>query len=456
MGLFSSSKSKSVSGPAAYTAPYVQGALGNVQDSYNKFQPTLDALGGVAQEGAAALAPKAFGENPFLDNAKGAARTISNGYFLGNNPGQATYDRMQGGATGGSSMRPSMPIGGDMMGMMPMGGGSMAGDPSMGLLSRAANDRGGNNPADGFASAVSQGEYLNKQPSAGLYSSMMDPSYSKDNPFLEDMIRQTNEGVTKDTNRLFSSRGMGSGLSTAFADVASKRLADSGNALRYQNYNDAENRRLQAGGQSDAAFGAERDRMDASTGLLSNNYNDERTRALSAAQSLSGQFNAGQDRALEAAKAGDANRSDQVSQMLDALGLTGDLENAGYAGVTPTLDTLKTGATLPMLGTSQYADLIAQLTGATNSSTSTSKGAGLGYSTWTAAAGSLSDRRAKTNIEQVGVLEDGLGVYEWDYIDPAHGEGRFLGVIADEVERLRPWALGPMMGDFQTVNYEAL
>jgi hypothetical protein len=33
---------------------------------------------------------------------------------------------------------------------------------------------------------------------------------------------------------------------------------------------------------------------------------------------------------------------------------------------------------------------------------------------------------------------------------------RVLGVMADEVAKLRPWALGPKRAGFATVNYGAL
>lgn len=73
-----------------------------------------------------------------------------------------------------------------------------------------------------------------------------------------------------------------------------------------------------------------------------------------------------------------------------------------------------------------------------------------------------SDARLKTNVEKVGELADGLGVYEWDYL-PIEGriaeympEGRQRGVMADEVAQLRPWALGPVIDGYATVNYNAL
>lgn len=70
----------------------------------------------------------------------------------------------------------------------------------------------------------------------------------------------------------------------------------------------------------------------------------------------------------------------------------------------------------------------------------------------TQAASLFSDRRLKTNIKQVGTLSDGLGVYSYDYVWGEHA----TGVMADEVAQLRPWALGPVVGGYATVNYGAL
>ena len=68
------------------------------------------------------------------------------------------------------------------------------------------------------------------------------------------------------------------------------------------------------------------------------------------------------------------------------------------------------------------------------------------------AAAIMSDRRLKTNIVKIGERPDGLGVYSYDYTwgTPA------IGVMADEVAALRPDALGPVIGGYQTVNYGAL
>lgn len=71
------------------------------------------------------------------------------------------------------------------------------------------------------------------------------------------------------------------------------------------------------------------------------------------------------------------------------------------------------------------------------------------------AAGAIaaSDRRLKKNIERISTLKDGLGVYSYSYIWDDEPQ---IGVMAQEVEKLRPWALGPEVLGYKTVNYGAL
>lgn len=65
----------------------------------------------------------------------------------------------------------------------------------------------------------------------------------------------------------------------------------------------------------------------------------------------------------------------------------------------------------------------------------------------------FSDRRLKTAIRKVGEFADGLGIYTYQYIGQSN---RVRGVMADEVEKLRPWALGRIVAGYRTVNYGAL
>lgn len=65
----------------------------------------------------------------------------------------------------------------------------------------------------------------------------------------------------------------------------------------------------------------------------------------------------------------------------------------------------------------------------------------------------FSDRRLKHTVRKVGEFADGLGIYVFSYLG---SKQRIRGVMADEVERLRPWALGPKIAGYATVNYGAL
>lgn len=65
----------------------------------------------------------------------------------------------------------------------------------------------------------------------------------------------------------------------------------------------------------------------------------------------------------------------------------------------------------------------------------------------------FSDRRLKRDIALVGREADGLGIYLCRYL---WSRARGLMVMADEVAKLRPWALGRPQFGFATVNYRAL
>jgi hypothetical protein len=69
--------------------------------------------------------------------------------------------------------------------------------------------------------------------------------------------------------------------------------------------------------------------------------------------------------------------------------------------------------------------------------------------TFGGAAGLFSDRRLKTNIKQIGVANNGLNIYSYNYV---WGGPTQLGYMADEVEKIAPQAVGESQG-FKTVNY---
>jgi hypothetical protein len=69
-----------------------------------------------------------------------------------------------------------------------------------------------------------------------------------------------------------------------------------------------------------------------------------------------------------------------------------------------------------------------------------------------------SDVRVKENIERVGTLANGLGLYDFEYKPefkdhPQCGHGRFRGVMAQEVEKLIPEAVVTMDNGYKAVKY---
>jgi hypothetical protein len=71
------------------------------------------------------------------------------------------------------------------------------------------------------------------------------------------------------------------------------------------------------------------------------------------------------------------------------------------------------------------------------------------------AAAAASDPRLKTDVEKVGQM-GALGIYEWTYRNDMGvdlPEGRYRGVMADEVAQVAPWALGEPINGYMTVRY---
>jgi hypothetical protein len=73
-------------------------------------------------------------------------------------------------------------------------------------------------------------------------------------------------------------------------------------------------------------------------------------------------------------------------------------------------------------------------------------------------AAMMSDIRTKENIKHIGHMANGLPVYEFEYkpeFKANAGEGKFIGVMAQEVEAVQPNAVIEING-YKVVNYGAL
>jgi hypothetical protein len=122
---------------------------------------------------------------------------------------------------------------------------------------------------------------------------------------------------------------------------------------------------------------------------------------------------------------------------------------------------LNNAAELPWIGVQAANGAVRQASGGYGTSTTTQKGGVFeallkAGATAAQAAAMASDRRLKVDVEKVGEDADGLGRYRYRYVTDDPQAPLREGVMADEVARLRPWALGPERGGFATVDYGAL
>lgn len=394
MGLSSSktkTKSTTTSSPLDQYAPYINQGLSSAQNVLDANQGNLASMSQSAYGLYDDLAKTIGAGGGFIGNAQNIAADIYGGVYRGTNPGAGTYAALQ-----------------------------VANDPSMGVLSGLA--RGSASPGyydgigtDNPALPILQGMTSQSNPALGLLAGMTDQSanpdsaqfykdtlagkYLNNNPYLDAIVQQGTDAATKAVNRRFAAAGMGDGLSTPYADLLSRNIADTSNQLRYTAYNNELNRMGQVGGQSDAEYNATKDRALQAANGLGSLYNSSADRALSAATSLGSLYNQtgqldlsaqqakdqafnndraaqlaaaqalGQQRtadnttALNAASAADTQHDQQIAQMLQALGLVPELASAQYAGVSPALAALQQAASIPYTGVNNYAALVNGLTG---------------------------------------------------------------------------------------------
>jgi hypothetical protein len=74
----------------------------------------------------------------------------------------------------------------------------------------------------------------------------------------------------------------------------------------------------------------------------------------------------------------------------------------------------------------------------------------LGAGAMGAPPGTFSDRRIKQNISKVGVLDNGLPVYSFQYI---WGGPQQIGLMAQDVEKVNPSAVVENDAGIKMVNY---
>lgn len=168
----------------------------------------------------------------------------------------------------------------------------------------------------------------------------------------------------------------------------------------------------------------------------------------------------------EAAKANGLNLKLNAANMLSgypamASGLTGTAASYGTAGTgiaNSGLAGMNAGLSTAAGGYGDTAKTAGSIYGNQLNNYTTSKTAANNASaeTWGAVAGAalmfLSDPRLKEDVVLVGVRPDGLNEYTWRY---RGSPTVYRGVMADEVQKVKPWAVKNVNG-FLAVDYSKL
>jgi hypothetical protein len=171
-----------------------------------------------------------------------------------------------------------------------------------------------------------------------------------------------------------------------------------------------------------------------------------------------GMFNSGEQNDMSQYNAGLQNA--QLDRSLQAAGMQGGIANmmAGNSradvGLIGDLGAMQYGvnqaeAMAPLMhmgAISGMMDPLMATMGATKTGTPSLFNAGLGI------ASLFSDRRLKRDIKKVGKAR-GLNLYTYRYVD---SDLLHLGVMAQEVAKKKPQALGPRVAGYMTVDYGAL
>ena len=229
-----------------------------------------------------------------------------------------------------------------------------------------------------------------------------------------------------------------------------------------------------------ALAGSQFDTTNRQNAMLANaNAANSREEQIASLNAQNNQFNAGAYNQNQQFNAGQT--MEQQAQALQAAGLLGTLASQQSGDERANLDAQLQAGNAQYEIQNQYTQapltqlqntsglfnpaLLGQVTGQTintNSNSETKQPSGLlnsivaGISKAAAAAAMASDVRVKRDIVKLGEEHDGLGVYSYNYIWDDEAEPTRFGVMAQEVEQLRPWALGPTVNGVMSVNYSKL
>jgi hypothetical protein len=303
-----------------------------------------------------------------------------------------------------------------------------------GPMQFASNMLGGNGVSQAGQNAMTQmgqmgqsGTNALMDQSAQGFGGTAGGQYLGGSPYLDSIVNKSNRNIADQTNQLFSAGGRyGSG---AHQGTLADSIGSNTNNLLNANYQQERDRQMQATGQ---------------LGQLGQNQFGNQMGALQGAagigqQGIGNQLNTiSQMPTIQNNKIFDAQQQMGIGQQVDQRNQQqlNDLINRWTQGDMQ--DWSRLGGLLSAGG--QSAGNWGTQTGSSNTSQNPSPlgMAGAGLSALT-----KSDRRAKKDIRRVGKLDNGLEVYAYRY---KSGGPTVIGVMADEVRLVKPWAVTPIDG----------
>lgn len=229
-------------------------------------------------------------------------------------------------------------------------------------------------------------------------------SYLQGNPYFQQMVDQSIQAARPSVDAAFASTGrLGSGAhANAFADAATR----------------------------------------AATSLGYQNYATERQNQMAAAQALPGVIGGVGQAGIMGGQVQDQNQQSALNANVERWNYEQNLPTNKLANYMQMIQGNYGGtntSTLPVYSNPgmQYAGAAIGGLGALGS-----LGQGIGAMGW-------SDIRLKENIRKVGELDNGLGVYAYNYIDDDRQQ---IGLLAQEVQQSKPDAVGNF-GGLLAVDY---
>ena len=262
---------------------------------------------------------------------------------------------------------------------------------------------------------------------------------------------------TADADMLALARGQAYGNVSTSADTAQKTLQES-----------LARRGVTGGAYNDALLRSEAQKQMALAGAGSQAYTNaianSDTRRTAQGTAL-GQGYGAQSQALGAGlNAQSSGIQQQLGNMTNyanlGRGMAGMSQNyLGQAGQTYGQAAQTAGSTANGIGSNNTSYMGAQMNA--NAQAQAGKGAMtgsiIGAGSTLGAAAIMSDKRLKDNIVKIGELDNGLGIYRWDWNDTALSLGAdefpTFGVIAQEVESVMPDAVYLHKDGYLRVDY---